>query len=104
MAAVALITGLVAKESVVSTLSILYGFAMGSGSAAYEAMTAGGFTVRSALAFLVFVLLYVPCVGATATLSREIGSRKWTAFSVAYQILIAYAASLVVYLVSGLFA
>ena len=103
MAAVALITGLVAKESVVSTLSILYGFAMGSGAAAFEAMSAGGFTTASALAFLVFVLLYVPCVGATATLSREIGGRKWTAFSVAYQLVIAYAAALAVYLIAGLF-
>ncbi|MCR5808185.1 MAG: ferrous iron transport protein B [Clostridiales bacterium] len=103
MAAVALLTGFVAKESVVSTLSILYGFAMGSGSAAFQAMTAGGFTARAALAFLVFVLLYVPCVGATATLSREIGSRKWTAFSIAYQIAIAYAASLAAYLIAGLF-
>lgn len=104
MAAVALITGLVAKESVVSTLSILYGFAMGSGAAALDAMTAGGFTTRSALAFLVFVLLYVPCVGATATLSKEIDGRKWTAFSIFYQLAIAYLASLAVYLVTGLFA
>ncbi|MBO4562072.1 MAG: ferrous iron transport protein B [Clostridia bacterium] len=103
MAAVALLTGLVAKESVVSTLSILYGFAMGAGSATREAMAAGGFTARSALAFLVFVLLYVPCVGAMATLSREIGGRKWTLFSIAYQIVIAYAASLAVYLIAGLF-
>ncbi|MCR5611149.1 MAG: ferrous iron transport protein B [Clostridiales bacterium] len=103
MAAVALLTGLVAKESVVSTLSILYGFAMGSGSAAFAAMTEGGFTVRSALAFLVFVLLYVPCVGATATLSKELGSKKWTAFSIAYQLVIAYAAAFIVYLVTGLF-
>ncbi|MBO4848805.1 MAG: ferrous iron transport protein B [Clostridia bacterium] len=103
MAAVALITGFVAKESVVSTLSILYGFAMGSGSAAYWAMTGGGFTARSALAFLVFVLLYVPCVGATATLSKEIEGRRWTAFSIAYQLVIAYAASLATYLVTGLF-
>ena len=103
MAAVALITGVVAKESVVSTLSILYGFAMGSGSAAYSAMTAGGFTPRAAIAFLVFVLLYVPCVGATATLAKEIGSKRWTLFSIAYQIAIAYAAALLVYLVTGIF-
>lgn len=103
MAAVALLTGIVAKESVVSTLSILYGFAMGSGSEAFSMMSAGGFTPRAALSFLVFVLLYVPCVGATATLSKEIGGRKWAAFSVGYQIVIAYAAAFAVYLVTGLF-
>lgn len=103
MAAVALITGLVAKESVVSTLSILYGFALGSGSEAYSALTGGGFTPRAALSFLVFVLLYVPCVGATATLAKEIDGKRWTAFSIAYQLVIAYAAALVVYLITGLF-
>ena len=103
MAAVALLTGIVAKESVVSTLSILYGFTMGEGAAAFSAMTAGGFTPRAALSFLVFVLLYVPCVGATTTLAKEIGSKRWTAFSIAYQLVIAYAASLVTYLVTGLF-
>ena len=103
MAAVALITGLVAKESVVSTLSILYGFAMGSDAAAFSAMTGGGFTPRAALAFLVFVLLYVPCVGATSTLAKEIDGKRWTAFSVAYQLVIAYIAALLVYLVTGIF-
>ncbi len=103
MAAVALLTGVVAKESVVSTLSILYGFAMGSGKEAFTAMTGGGFTPRAALSFLVFVLLYVPCVGATATLSKEIGSKRWTAFSIAYQLVIAYLAALAVYLVTGIF-
>ena len=104
MAAVALLTGLVAKESVVSTLSILYGFTATSAEAAFAAMSgAGGFTAPTALAFLVFILLYTPCVSAVATLRRELQSGKWTAFAVGYQLAIAYVASLLTYLAASLF-
>ncbi len=103
MAAVALLTGFVAKESVVSTLSILYGFTISSTAAAFTAMSGtNGFSAASALSFLVFVLLYVPCVGATATLRREMGSFKWAAFSVCYQMVVAYVASLATYGIASL--
>jgi len=101
-AAVALLTGLVAKEAVVASLSMFYGFALtASGTVIAAAMT--GFTPLSALAFLVFVLLYVPCVAAVSTLYREMKSLKLTALSVAWQIAVAYTISLAVYQIGSLF-
>ena len=95
-AAVALLTGLIAKESVVTSLSMFYGFSItASGAAVSAAMT--GFTPLSAFSFLVFILLYVPCVAAVSTIRREMNSFKWTAFSILWQIGCAYAVSALVY-------
>ena len=95
-AAVALLTGLVAKEMVVSSLSMFYGFSLtAAGGAVAAAMT--GFTPLAAFSMLVFILLYVPCVAATSTMLRELGSAKWTAFSVVWQIGVAYAAAFLVH-------
>ena len=102
-AAVALLTGLVAKEVVVSSLAMFCGFSLSAGGGAVQGALSGIFTARSAYAFLVFVLLYTPCMAAVATIRRELNSRKLTAFAVCYQLVIAYAASLAVYLLSGLF-
>ncbi len=100
-AAVALLTGLIAKEAVVSSMSLFYGFAINDGAAAGAAM-ATTFTPAAALAFLVFCALYTPCIAAIATIRREMGSRKWTAFCLAWQLAVAYAAALVTHLVAGL--
>ncbi len=101
-AAVALLTGLVAKEMVVSSLSMFYGFPpTASGGEVAAAMT--GFTPLSAFSLLVFILLYVPCVAAVSTLFKEMNSRKWSFFSIAWQIGCAYAASLLVYQIGSLF-
>ena len=102
-AAVALLTGIIAKEAVVSSLAMFCGFSISAGGGAVQSALSGIFTPRSAYAFLVFVLLYTPCMAAVATIRRELGSRKWTAFAVCYQILIAYVMSFVVYTVCGLF-
>lgn len=102
-AAVALLTGIIAKEAVVSSLAMFCGFSLSAGGGAVQSALSGIFTPRSAYAFLVFVLLYTPCMAAVATIRRELGSRKWTAFAVCYQILIAYVMSFVVYTVCGLF-
>ncbi len=102
-AAVALLTGFVAKEVVVSSLAMFCGFSLSAGSGAVQGALSGVFTARSAYAFLVFVLLYTPCMAAVATMRRELNSRKWTAFAVCYQLVIAYVASLAVYLIGGLF-
>ncbi len=75
-AAVALLTGLIAKESVVSTLTILY--AAGN-TALLPAALESVFTPASAAAFLVFCLLYMPCISAFATLVREMNSLRWAA-------------------------
>ena len=101
-AAVALLTGFIAKEAVVASLSMFYGFSLtASGTAIAAAMA--GFSPLSAFSFLVFILLYVPCVAAVSTLYKEMRSLKWTAASVLWQIGVAYVISAVVYQVGGLF-
>ena len=102
-AAVALMSGIIAKEAVVSSLSVFYGFAADASNASVFAALNETFTPAAALSFLTFVLLYTPCVAAVSTMRRELGSRKWTVFTVAYQILAAWVASLLVYTVARLF-
>ncbi|MEG1547927.1 MAG: ferrous iron transport protein B [Clostridia bacterium] len=102
-AAVALLTGIVAKEAVVSSLSMFYGFSLSAGSNAIQSALSGTFTPLSAYSFLVFVLLYTPCIAAVTTMRRELGSRGYTLLAIVYQIMVAYAASLAVYVIGGLF-
>ena len=101
-AAVALLTGLIAKEMVVSSLSMFYGFSLTAASGEVAAAMTG-FTPLSAFAMLVFILLYVPCVAAVSTLFKEMNSPKWAWFSIAWQIGCAYVVSLLVYQIGGLF-
>ena len=96
-AAVSLLTGFVAKEAVVASLSLFYGFSAGAAGGAVREALSGTFTPLSAFSFLVFVLLYVPCMAAVATMRKELNSGKWTALMVAYQIVIAYIVSMLVY-------
>ena len=88
----ALITGFMAKESVVSTLSVLFG---------QTAALLGCITPVSAASLLVFCLLYTPCVAAIASIKRELGS-KWAAGVVIGQCVIAWVAAFVVYLVGSI--
>ena len=90
--ATSLISGFIAKESVVSTLEVLLG-----GSA-----ISGLFTTRSALSFLVFTLLYTPCVAAVATIRRELDSSLKTLGVVAMQCGVAWLVSLAAYVLAGL--
>jgi len=99
-AAVALLTGFIAKEAVVSTMAIFYGFELTASAGIIAA--AIGFTPASAFAFLIFVLLYVPCVAAMAAVYREMNSLKWTAGLAAWQCVIAWCASCVCYLLARL--
>ena len=101
-AAVALLTGLIAKEAVVASLSMFYGFALTASGAVVVAAMAG-FTPLSAFSFLVFILLYVPCLAAVSTLLREMRSLKLTALSVFWQIGVAYVVSLAVYQIGSIF-
>lgn len=101
-AAVALLTGFVAKEMVVSSLAMFCGFSLSAAGGAVQGALSGVFTARSAYAFLVFVLLYTPCMAAVATMRRELNSRKWTAFAMCYQLIAAYVVSFIVYILSGL--
>ena len=101
-AAVALLTGLIAKEMVVSSLSMFYGFSLTAASGQVAAAMTG-FTPLSAFSMLVFILLYVPCVAAVSTLFKELNSPKWAWFSIAWQLGCAYVVSLLVYQVGALF-
>lgn len=102
-AAVALLSGLVAKEAVVSSMSMFYGFSMGASGAVVASALSGTFqTPVAAYAFLVFVLLYVPCVAAVSTIRKEMNSVRWTIRSVAWQIGAAYLGALLVYQVGSL--
>ena len=103
-AAVALLTGLVAKEAVVSTLCLVYGFSTLDSALTIQTALAGSFqSPAAAYAFLVFVLLYIPCVAAVSTIYKEMNSLKWTLRSVVWQLVWAYGISLLVYQVGSLF-
>ena len=101
--AVAAITGLVAKENVVGTFGILYGFsAVAEDGAEIWGNLAAVFTPASAMSFLVFNLLCAPCFAAMGAIKREMNNRKWFWFAIGYQTLFAYIVALVVYWVGTL--
>ena len=85
-----LISGIMAKESVVSTLEILFN---GSVTAAI--------TTRAAASLLVFSLLYSPCIAAIASIKREMGHR-WAVMVVIWQCVVAWLAAFVVYMIGGI--
>ena len=91
-AAVASITGLVAKENIVGTMGVLYGT---EGSA--WAALAAAFTTASGLSFLIFNLLCAPCFAAIGAIKREMNNAKWTWFAIGYECGFAYVVSFVVY-------
>ncbi|MCI6122328.1 MAG: ferrous iron transport protein B [Lachnospiraceae bacterium] len=103
-AAVAAITGLVAKENVVGTFGILYGFAevAEDGSEIWGTLAASMTTI-AAYSFLVFNLLCAPCFAAIGAIKREMNSAKWTWFAIGYQCVFAYAVSLCIYQFGSLF-
>ena len=103
-AAVAAITGLIAKENVVGTFGILYGF----GEVAEDGVEiwgtlAASMTALAAYSFLIFNLLCAPCFAAMGAIKREMNNAKWFWFAIGYQTLLAYCASLCVYQIGMLF-
>ena len=105
-AAVAAVTGLIAKENVVATYGTLFNFA---GELSENGDEIWGqfktcFTALSAYSFLVFNLLCAPCFAAIGAIKREMNSAKWTWFAVGYQCVFAYAISLIIYQIGSLFA
>ena len=96
--AVAAITGLVAKENVVGTFGILYGFAevAEDGSEIWGTL-AQSFTAVSAYSFLVFNLLCAPCFAAIGAIKREMNNARWTWFAIGYQTILAYVVALCIY-------
>ncbi len=101
-AAVALLSGLIAKEAVVSSMSMLYGFSATATNAEVLAALSGSFTPLAAVSFLLFVLLYIPCVAAVATIRREMESLRWTLLSIGWQLLTAYTVALLVFQIGRL--
>lgn len=103
-AAVATITGLVAKENVVGTFGILYGFAeVAEDGAEIWGTLSGSFTAASGYSFLVFNLLCAPCFAAIGAIKREMNNAKWTWFAIGYQCGFAYCVALCVYQFGSLF-
>ena len=98
-AAVASITGLIAKENIVGTMGVLYG----SGEISTWAMLARVFTGVTGFSFLVFNLLCAPCFAAMGAIKREMNSAKWTFFAIAYQCIFAYAIAFMINQIGGAF-
>ena len=98
-ATVASITGLVAKENIVGTMGILYG----AGELTAHQALAAAFTRLAGYSFLVFNLLCAPCFAAIGAIKREMNNAKWTWFAIAYQCGFAYAVSLIIYQIGGIF-
>ena len=109
-AAVATITGLIAKENVVATFGILYNYAgeLAENGDEIWGMVAADYTKLSAYAFMIFNLLCAPCFAAMGAIKREMNHGKWTAFAIGYMCVFAYAVSMIVYrigmLLSGAFS
>lgn len=105
-AGAAILSGIMAKETVVATIGILYGVddvsteaedAVDTASTMMDTGMATAFTSLSAFAFMVFSQLYTPCVTALGTIKKEAGGWKWVGFSAVYQFAIAWVVSLLVY-------
>ena len=104
--AVALISGLSAKEVVVSSFSVLYGISnINSGAGMAElssSMSMAGFGGVNAYALMIFCLLYSPCIAAVATIKKETGSWRWTIGMVVFQLAVAWLAAVVVFQIGSL--
>lgn len=101
---VATVTGLIAKENVVATFAVLFGFAgeVSENGDEIWGTIAANFTALSAYSFMIFNLLCAPCFAAMGAIKREMNNPKWTAIAIGYMCLLAYCTSLVVYQIGGL--
>ena len=103
--AVAAVTGLIAKENVVGTFGILFGFAeVAEDGAEIWGQLAGSMTAVAAYSFLVFNLLCAPCFAAMGAIKREMNNIKWFFIAIGYQTLLAYVVSLCIYQIGTLVA
>jgi ferrous iron transport protein B len=94
-----LIFGFLAKEAVIQSLAIVYSV----GGVALETALISSITPLIAIALMIFVLLYVPCLATVGAIKRETGSLKWTGFSIVYQLILAYIVALLVIIIGGAF-
>ncbi len=104
-ATVATFTGLIAKEEVVMTFGTLYNYAGELSESGNEiwSLVAADFGAIRAYSFMIFQLLCAPCFAAMGAIRREMGNAKWTAGTIAYMCGFAYAISMIVYQIGGLF-
>ncbi|WP_342430145.1 ferrous iron transport protein B [Neobacillus sp. FSL H8-0543] len=93
-ASASLITGFLAKEAIISTMNIIYFIPE---TASLSGMLVDYYTPLAAYSFMVFILLYIPCLATVATIYKETESKKWTAFSMIYALGIAYVLCLIIY-------
>lgn len=102
-ATVATITGLIAKENVVSTFGILFGFSeVAEDGLEIWGTMAQTFTSLSGFSFLVFNLLCAPCFAAIGAIKREMNDRKWLLIAISYQCIFAYIVSFMIYQIVSL--
>lgn len=94
-----LIPGFLAKEVVVSTMAIIYAV----GESSLGRIVSTFYTPLSAYCFMLFILLYIPCLATVAAIRKETSSWKWTAFAVAYPLVTAYVLVFLVYQIGSLF-
>ena len=96
---IALITGIGAKEIVVSTFGVLYqvGDKVNEENEGLRNALKADMTPLSALSFMLFTLIYIPCVGALGAMYRELGSIKWTLFGISYSLVLAWCVSFMAY-------
>lgn len=103
---VALVTGFVAKEIVVSTYGVLFGVGEGADETSdgvIQSLRSSGMTPLVAFGFLVFTLLYTPCLATVAAIRRETGTWGYTLFSVGYSLALAWILAFAIYRIGGLF-
>lgn len=93
-AGASLLTGFLAKEVVVSSMNIIY---HAPNMDSLQGLLTQSYTPLSAFSFIVFILLYVPCLATVGTIKKETGSTKWTYFAVIYALILAYIISLIIY-------
>ncbi len=103
-AAVATLTGLIAKENIVATFGVLYSAVeVAENGSEIWALLSLDLTPLAAVAFLVFNLLCAPCFAAVGAIRREMNSTKWTLFAVGYQTVLAYFTAMAIYSLGSLF-
>ena len=100
-ASVSILTGAAAKEIIVSTLGVLY-HNEDEATLSKTLLASGDFTKRSAIAFMIFIMLYFPCIAAVAAIATEAG-RKWALFSIVYNTTLAWVIAFAAYTIMGLF-
>lgn len=99
-AGASLLTGFLAKEAVVSAMNIIYAV---PSIHSLQHLMSEVYTPLASYSFMVFILFYIPCLATLATIYKETASKKWSAFSVIYSLVLAYGISFIVYQVGRLF-